>query len=207
MGAFRLDREHYAAFAAPTVRESRKVVKDRVWPELKRLADTLVPALSQLVGRPLHPHLAFQDGPVREAFAAFSDSPKRYRDRARFTLVVNRAGVQARVALGPDVGEGRGRVAVRVERETLELAKRFRSMAGVRSYVPALLPGNGNPGGDLVLDDQFWKELVGILRTPEGAVDIGFGWSASRARTLAQIEIITAFERLAPIYRLMDGAE
>jgi len=209
MGAIRLEREDYAAFSTIRADESRRMVKGQIWPELRRLSDALIPGLSQLVGRDLHPHLAFQggrEGPVREAFTAFSASKKKYRDHAHFTLAVNRAGVHARISLSPDAREDRERFARRIEREHVNLVKRFRSMAGLRSY--AISPGtNGNPPAEIALDDSFWTTLAEALRSPEGELDIGFGWSSSRARTLAQIEIMTAFERLAPIFRLMDPEE
>jgi hypothetical protein len=220
MGAIRLEREHYAAFSAPRAEESRRMVKGQIWPELRRLSEALIPGLSQLVGRDLHPHLAFQggrEGPVREAFTAFSTSRKKFRDHPHFTLAVNRTGVHARVSLGIEAKPDRERLARRIEREQVNLVKRFRSMAGLRSYFYTTnggtggTPGNGNGGGtsvtEIALDESFWQALVGALRSPTGGLDIGFGWSSSRARTLAQIEIMTAFERLAPIYRLMEAED
>jgi hypothetical protein len=212
MGAIRLEREHYAAFASSHAEDSRRMVKGQIWPELKRLSDALIPGLSQLAGRDLHPHLAFQggrEGPVREAFTAFSPSRKKFRDHPHFTLAVNRTGVHARVSLGVEAKSDRERLARRIERDQTNLVKRFRSMAGLRSYV-VLPSSNGNGGGpatEIALDEVFWKSLVDALRSPSGGLDIGFGWSSSRARTLAQIEIMTAFERLAPIYHLMDPEE
>lgn len=208
MSAIRLDREHYAAFSAPRAEESRRMVKGRIWPELRRLSETLTPGLSLLAGHDLHPHLAFQggrEGPVREAYTAFSPSKKKFRDHAHFTLAVSRSGVHARVALGSEALGDRERLARRIEREGPNLAKRFRSMAGLRSYVTD--DGNGGSITEIALDESFWRQLVAILRRPGGSLDIGFGWSSSRARTLARIEIMTAFERLAPIYRLLDAAE
>jgi uncharacterized protein YktB (UPF0637 family) len=207
MGAIRLDREHYAAFSAPRAEESRRMMKGQIWPELRRLSEALIPGLSQLVGRDLHPHLAFQggrEGPVREAFTAFSSSRKEFRDHPHFTLAVDRTGVHARVSLGIEARDERERLAKRIERDQTNLVKRFRSMAGLRSYF--LLAGGGNVT-DIALDEGFWKSLVGALRLPSGGLDIGFGWSSSRARSKAQIEIMTAFERLAPIYRLMDAED
>ena len=214
MGAIRLEREHYAAFSASEADKSRKLVKGQIWPELRRLSEALIPGLSQLVGIDLHPHLAFQggrEGPVREAFTAFSASRKKFRDHPHFTLAVNRSGVHARVSLGSEARGERERLARRIEREQSNLAKRFRSMAGLRSYFAGTNGGNGagTPGAlnEIALDEGFWSALIGALRSPTGGLDIGFGWSSSRARTLAQIEIMTAFERLAPIYRLMATEE
>jgi len=214
MGAIRLEREHYAAFSASQADESRKLVKGQIWPELRRLSEALIPGLSQLVGSDLHPHLAFQggrEGPVREAFTAFSPSRKKFRDHAHFTLAVNRAGVHARVSIGAEARGERERLARRIEREQGNLAKRFRSMAGLRSYFAATNGGNGGTVtvgvNEIALDESFWRALIGALRSPAGGLDIGFGWSSSRARTLAQIEIMTAFERLAPIYRLMAAED
>jgi hypothetical protein len=207
MGAIRLEREDYAAFSLPRADESRRAVKDHIWPELRRLSGALVPGLSQLAGKELHTHLAFQagrEGPVREALVAFGPSRRRFRDHPHFALAVNRTGVHARLCLGAEAREDRRRLASLVERDQGVLAKRFRSMAGLRSYVPGGDGGNGSGPGDISLDEPFWRGLATALRTPNGGFDIGFGWSTSRARTLAQIEIMTAFERLAPIYRMMD---
>jgi uncharacterized protein YktB (UPF0637 family) len=208
MGAIRLEREHYAAFTAPSARESRRAARDRVLPELRRVSDALVPGLSQLAGQALHLHLSVEgnkEGPVREAIAAFCISARRFRDHPCFTLAVSRAGVQVRVMLGSEARDGKMRLAERLEREGPSLAKRFRTMAGLRCYND-LRPEASGEDGDIALDERFWKALASHLRSPQGGLDIGFGWSASRARTLAQIEIMTAFERLAPIFRLMDEA-
>ena len=208
MGAIRLEREHYAAFSAPEADKSRKLVKGQIWPELRRLSEALIPGLSQLVGIDLHPHLAFQggrEGPVREAFTAFSASRKKFRDHPHFTLAVNRSGVHARVSLVRSRGE-RERLA-RVER-AVELGQAL-PMAGLRPTSPGPTAAT-EPAPAALNEIALMRFLACVDRSPALAhrrPDIGFGWSSSRARTLAQIEIMTAFERLAPIYRLMASEE
>jgi hypothetical protein len=207
MTTIQFGREDFGAFTQASLREGRKAVRANILPQLERLSVDLLPALAALAGYDLDADVGVRgnrERPLQEAFIAFG-APTHVQDRAHFTFGVSRAGVHARVTLPAGASRDRARLADVIERDLFGLCKRFRSLAGLRSYAGAAegsVWANGSLPAEVTLDEGFWNSLVEPLRNASGEIDLGFGWPASRARTLALIEILTAFERLAPFLRL-----
>lgn len=211
MATIQFGKEDFGSFSCRTVRETRRAVREKILPQLTRLSVDLVPALSTLAGRDLAASVGVRgsrERPVQEAFVAFGVSPKDYRRRPHFTFAVSRAGVHARVTLAAEAPAERARFAEALERDVRGLARRYGSLVGLRSYAGdagGSARANGKLPPEVTPEKPFWESLVAPLRSPNGEVDLGFGWPASRARALALIEVLTAFERLAPIYRIMEN--
>ncbi len=211
MATIQFVREHFACFAGRNAREIRQAVKANILPHLQRVSSELAPALSAMTGRNFQVLVTVRgrkDKPIQEAIVAFGAPDKDYSTVPHFIFGVSRAGVHARVALPVGAAAERTLFAAAIERDIASLARRFGSLSGLRSHAGAAGAGawaNGGLPPEVVPNESFWASLVEPLRSCSGELDVGFGWPASRARALALIEILTAFERLAPLYRLMDG--
>jgi hypothetical protein len=210
MAGLGIGPEDFAAFEIADAEERAEVLERQVQPKLLALGLEIAAGLSRVAGKDLHAHCgkaARRRGVAPgELFVAFSESPKGYRGLPYLALSVTCGQLHARVAARGDKERG---AAMRraLEREAQNLARKGKPFRKLRLYLrwdfeelPEIAPAHS---------PAFWQEVADELGPSARApgVDLGVAWSREEARSLAVGDVLGAFRDLAPLFKLLAGAQ
>jgi uncharacterized protein YktB (UPF0637 family) len=102
----------FEVFAIPGFEDRMPRLKELITPRLRVLGDLLVPAVSDLAGEILHPHVALhmrrRVNPPTDTWVAFGPSARGYKSLPHFEVGVNRESVFTRFAIKPEGQDQKG---------------------------------------------------------------------------------------------------
>lgn len=192
-------RNDLALFGIEEDLDRKQRVREEFEPRLQVIAEKVLAPLSRIVGQKLS--LDFSEGkqssrPGGEVSVVFSgDSGK-----PAFWLGLSRAGVHARLVVQGDA-PGRKELAKKLSKAAVALSKELEGFE-IRRYDDwdhRLLPRPNVSAGP-----RFWRELAEDLARDSGSLDVGVGWPESRATALSYADLIPAFRRLMPLFRVVS---
>jgi hypothetical protein len=207
MAGIGIGPREFAVLAIAEAGERARQVEAVLQPWLAAAGRGLAPALTRVLGRPLHPvagtWVARRGGAPAEVHVTFLPEGAPERGLPFVALAVTREHLHARVgARGPAAGlEGMRRA---VEREAATLARRGKPFRRLRSYdgwdheeLPELAPAGSV---------AFWREVAEGLApraAAQGSTELGIAWPREEARSLALGDLLGAYRDLAPIFKLL----
>ncbi|HZZ86004.1 MAG TPA: DUF1054 family protein [Anaeromyxobacteraceae bacterium] len=209
MAGLGIGPDDFALFEIDDPEERTAAVERVLFPKLQLLGGHLADGLSRVAGADLFAHLGKMErrrgaGPA-QAFVAFAQSDKGYRQEPFLAMVVTRGLLHARVVVktGADRASAMREVLAREAGNLSRKGKPFRRLRPFMGWdheeVPELAPANSA---------AFWLELADELapHAARGGIDVGAVWPVEEARSLSVGDVLGTFRDLAPLYKLLANA-
>jgi hypothetical protein len=208
MAGLGIGPEDFAIFEIRGPDERADAIDAALAPKLHRIGEALASGLSRVAAAELHVH------PVRairrrgvapgEALVAFAAGDKGWQRSPFLAIGASREHLHARVGAKPTADRD-GALRRAVEREAANLARKGKPFRKLRPFMdwdgeelPDLAPAHSA---------AFWLELAEELQPTRAGIDVGVCWTIEEARSLAVGDVLGAFRDLAPLYKLLAGAE
>jgi hypothetical protein len=197
----------FALFEIGDPDERAAALEVTLHPKVLTIANTCLPGVTRVAGKPLFPHpakLQRRRGLApEELLVAFCESPKGYRGLPFLGVALTRGHLHARVGVR---GESPRRAAMRrcLEREAENLARKGRPFRRLRQFsgwnfedLPELAPAHS---------PAFWAELGEDLAPGRTGLNLGIAWTRDEARSVALGDLLGVFRDLAPLYKVLVNA-
>lgn len=190
-------RDDLALFGIEEDDARNERVREELGPRLDAIANRVAAPLSKLAGHRLSATVEVRDAPrpgceVSIVFASESGRPV-------LTLGLSRGGMHARLVIERDT-PNREEAAKKLRRAATSLAKQLDGIE-LRRYDDwdhRVLPTPTAHDGA-----SFWRELAERLARDSGKLDVGVGWPEAKAVGLVYEDLLPAFRRLMPLYKVL----